>query len=67
MKDRKWVMLFVILAFAIIVGLAKRLRKLLIQEEGFTSNKKESSKIGKIKDYYYYETYKPVHVLYNVC
>jgi hypothetical protein len=37
MKDRKWIMLFVILAFAIIVGLAKRLRKLLIQEEGFTS------------------------------
>ena len=41
MKDRKWIMLFVILAFAIIVGLAKRLRKLLVQEEGFTSNEEK--------------------------
>ena len=38
MKDRKGLMLFVILIFAIIVGRAKRLRKLIVQEEGFMSS-----------------------------
>lgn len=49
---KKWIMLAVILGFAVIVGLAKRLRKLLVQEkqEGFTQWNMTSNENEKYYD-----------------